>query len=332
MRGFEDPPPSARLRCYWWWLNRSCTTEQTITRDSNGNEGKRLWRCRCLSTRMAPSKMATLTSPAGPEFGRPRVDKTLSPRAGCCEPARPRSHAEHHQRMEPWRPLGQAGTGLEAAHMVTHGRRSRGAERVSAAGRATGEEFFLSADRYACLSPSPGRFTSGRRKDRNRKPLSDLPAKSAAREMGFSMPDATSLAHRSGCTPVDADASLNEIVDITTTVSANGQTSWTPPAGSHDSWEILRIGYTSSDARVSTSSGEWQGLAIDYLDTAALDLYWKTERTSADHRRRAACLSKTLKYVASAIAGSSAATNWTSKFRARISSTPPATIPVTVSC
>src|SRR5580693_2421621 len=32
VRGFEDPPPAARLRCYWWWLNGH-TTEQTITRD-----------------------------------------------------------------------------------------------------------------------------------------------------------------------------------------------------------------------------------------------------------------------------------------------------------
>jgi hypothetical protein len=25
--GFVNPPPSARLRCYWWWLNGHVTTE-----------------------------------------------------------------------------------------------------------------------------------------------------------------------------------------------------------------------------------------------------------------------------------------------------------------
>ena len=43
------------------------------------------------------------------------------------------------------------------------------------------------------------------------------------------------------------------------------------PAGQ---WEILRIGYTISGARVSTSSGKWQGLAIDYMNRSAFDTYW----------------------------------------------------------
>ena len=30
--GFRNPPPSARLRCYWWWLNGN-VTKQPITRD-----------------------------------------------------------------------------------------------------------------------------------------------------------------------------------------------------------------------------------------------------------------------------------------------------------
>ncbi len=149
-------------------------------------------------------------------------------------------------------------------------------------------------------------------KDSGRKPLRDLAAKSAAREMGFSMPDATSLLTDPDTSP-DADTSLNEIVDITTTVSADGHTSWTPPAGAHDSWEILRIGYTSSDARVSTASGAWQGLAIDYLDPTALDLYWKTSVlplivAAGPHA------GKTLKYVASD-SWELGGTNWTPRFR-----------------
>ena len=29
--GFLNPPPSARLRCYWWWLNGHVTIETSIT-------------------------------------------------------------------------------------------------------------------------------------------------------------------------------------------------------------------------------------------------------------------------------------------------------------
>jgi hypothetical protein len=31
-RDFANPPATAKLRCYWWWLNGN-TTEETITRD-----------------------------------------------------------------------------------------------------------------------------------------------------------------------------------------------------------------------------------------------------------------------------------------------------------
>src|SRR5690349_6917105 len=34
-RGFRNPPPEARLRCYWWWLNGN-VTQASITRDLTG--------------------------------------------------------------------------------------------------------------------------------------------------------------------------------------------------------------------------------------------------------------------------------------------------------
>ena len=101
--------------------------------------------------------------------------------------------------------------------------------------------------------------------------------------------------------------------DVTAQTDADGTLHWTPPAGSTQSWEVLRIGYTSSDARVSTSSGAWQGLAIDYLDPTALDLYWKTSvlplLTAAQPY-----IGKSLKYLASD-SWELGGTNWTPAFR-----------------
>src|SRR5260370_33829729 len=71
----------------------------------------------------------------------------------------------------------------------------------------------------------------------------------------------------------EQDTNLTQVHDASNQVDTDGRVHWSPPAG-EQSWEILRIGYTSSDARVSTSSGAWQGLAIDYLDPSALDQYW----------------------------------------------------------
>ena len=38
-QAWNDPPPQARLRVYWWWLNGNVTKE-SITRDLEANEGQ----------------------------------------------------------------------------------------------------------------------------------------------------------------------------------------------------------------------------------------------------------------------------------------------------
>jgi hypothetical protein len=62
-----------------------------------------------------------------------------------------------------------------------------------------------------------------------------------------------------------------EVVDLTKMMDASGRLKWQAPAGK---WEILRFGYTSTGAHVSTHSQNAGGLAIDYLDRATLDSYW----------------------------------------------------------
>src|SRR5258708_33604283 len=115
----------------------------------------------------------------------------------------------------------------------------------------------------------PGEKGSGR------NALGALKFKSAAAEMGFSMPDATGLLTDASPEKKDEDADLPEIHDITDKVDADGTVRWSPPEGGAQRWELLRIGYTYSDARVSTLRGGVQGLAIGYVDPSALDLYWQ---------------------------------------------------------
>ena len=69
----------------------------------------------------------------------------------------------------------------------------------------------------------------------------------------------------------DVTCKPEEVVDLTGLTDAAGQLRWTAPAGR---WEILRFGYTSSGAHVSTHSEGAGGNAIDYLDRATLDSYW----------------------------------------------------------
>ena len=146
-----------------------------------------------------------------------------------------------------------------------------------------------------------------------RQPITKLALKSAATEAGFSMPNLSGLLTEQAPTAGqhDRDADVAEVRDISSHVDDDGTLHWTPPASSTGHWEVLRVGYTASGARVSTSSGAWQGLAIDYLDPGALDLYWKT---SVLPLIEAARPHKSLKYIASD-SWELGGTNWTPAFR-----------------
>ncbi|HTP36299.1 MAG TPA: glycosyl hydrolase [Candidatus Acidoferrales bacterium] len=68
--GFADPPPEARLRCYWWWLNGN-TDEAAITRDleqmrAKGYDGA------LLVDANGSEQQRNRMVPAGPMFGTAR--------------------------------------------------------------------------------------------------------------------------------------------------------------------------------------------------------------------------------------------------------------------
>jgi len=88
----------------------------------------------------------------------------------------------------------------------------------------------------------------------------------------MSMPPSEPLLDDVPSTLGEADTELQNVIDLSAQTDQAGHLEWRPP--SSGTWEILRIGYTDSDARVTTSSGAWQGLVIDYLDRGAFDTYW----------------------------------------------------------
>ncbi len=85
---------------------------------------------------------------------------------------------------------------------------------------------------------------------------------------GFTGAEAWHLVEAS---PGAAVCQPEQVVDLTKSMDAGGRLQWKAPAGS---WEILRFGYTSSGAHVSTHSENAGGYAIDYLDRTTLDSYW----------------------------------------------------------
>lgn len=65
---------------------------------------------------------------------------------------------------------------------------------------------------------------------------------------------------------------LKDIVDISKKVDSSGRVHWKVPLGK---FAIYRFGYTGTGSRVSTSSPGGEGLAIDYMDTAATGLQFE---------------------------------------------------------
>jgi hypothetical protein len=266
--GFLHPPQPAKLRCYWWWLNGN-TTEATITRDLTEMSRKGIGGVLLVDAN-GSNQNGNENSPAGPLFGSPEWTKlylhALKTAAAL--------HLEVTLNITSgWNLGGPDVKPEEASKLLTWSRTSitAGAYDGTLPTPPSKNGFYrqiaVLAYPLAHGAPLPGKSGDLRR------PISNLAFKTASRETGFSMPPSEPLLADAPASANEEDTHMDNVVNISGNVDASGHLHWQPPTGG--AWEILRIGYTDSDARVSTSSGAWQGLAIDYLDRRAFDTYWE---------------------------------------------------------
>jgi hypothetical protein len=103
------------------------------------------------------------------------------------------------------------------------------------------------------------------------RPIRMLAQKSAYHELGGSASDCSSLLEDDPAAPGEEDVLAKDVIDLSDKVTGDGKLNWDVPAGQ---WVVLRFGYTGNGAHVSTASGAWQGLVLDYLDADALRWYW----------------------------------------------------------
>jgi hypothetical protein len=107
----------------------------------------------------------------------------------------------------------------------------------------------------------------------------------------------------------------DDILDITRHTDDNGALVWDAPEGE---WNIMRIGYTCTNAHVSTSSNKWQGNVLDHMSRDAFDFYWNDAvepvlNVSGDH------VGVTLKYMETD-SWECGGMNWTDNFRKEFTS------------
>ncbi len=302
--GFAAPPPSARMRCYWWWLNGN-TDKATITHDleemkakgfggallvdANGSNQNGNHNVRPGPTFASPAWVDLYTH-ALREADRLGLEITLNITSG-------------------WNLGGPDVTPDQASKLLTWTRTDMaGGEQLNIPLAAPdARNGFYQQIAVLAYPLHHGAELAGADPTRQFPPP-PLRTRSAAAETGFSMPDSSAMltAGDAATDPAVADTLPQEIRDLSNNVH-NDTLTWDAPAGN---WEILRIGYTNSDARVSTSSGAWQGLAIDYLSRDAFNTYWNH---TVEPLLAAAHSSPSLKYLATD-SWELGGTNWTQSF------------------
>jgi hypothetical protein len=306
-RGFESPPAEARLRCYWWWLNGN-TTEATITNDLQEMSRKGFGGVLLVDAN-GSNQNGNENIPPGPLFGSPEWVRLYIHALKVASEL----HLEVTLNITSgWNLGGPDVKPEEASKLLTWSRSmvdERGFDGVLPM-PPTRQGFY----RQIAVLAYPlahGANLPGQGGD-PRAPIRELEVKTAAVETGLSMPPSESLLEDNPPSAGEEDTRLDQIVDLSDKVNETGSLRWRPPT--NGAWEILRIGYTDSDAHVSTSSGAWQGLAIDYLDRGAFDVYWnKTVRPLLEAARP--YLGTTLKGLATD-SWELGGTNWTGRFAA----------------
>ncbi len=322
--GFIHPPEQARLRCYWWWLNGN-TDETTITHDLEEMKAKGFGGALLVDANGANQAGNDLV-PAGPTFGSPAWVKLFT--HALAEADRLGLEITFNITSG-WNLGGPDVTPEQASKLLTYARTSvaggthlqvklnapevrNGFYRqiaVLAYPLLNGTKLALQPDdRQGDRYTSTGRDATGS--------AQTLRFRTAAAETGFSMNDSSTMLNdgitgSSGQFEADIgfrDTPSQSVRDLSLDVGADGTLTWDAPPGE---WEILRVGYTDSGARVSTSSGAWQGLAIDYMSREAFIQYWDH---TVEPLLAAAKPYKSLRYLATD-SWELGGTNWTPHFR-----------------
>jgi hypothetical protein len=305
-RGFRNPPAQAKLRCYWWWLNGN-TTEETITRDLTEMSRKGFGGVLLVDANGA-NQDGNENVPPGPLFGSPawtrlylhalktaaalHLEVTLNATSG-------------------WNLGGPDVPPAQASKLLTWSRTvvEEGKSFDGALPMPPIKDGFYRQIAVLAYPLAHGSGLAGHAGNA-RAAITQLKFKTASAETGFSMPPSEPLLEDAPPTAGEEDTELASVIDVSAQVDASGRMSWQPPT--KGAWEILRVGYTDSDARVSTASGAWQGLAIDYLDRGAFDSYW--DRTLAPLLEASRPYLKTTLIALATDSWEVGGTNWTGRF------------------
>ena len=272
-QGFANPPNSARLRAYWWWLNGN-VTKAAITRDLEEMKAKGFGGALICDAGGAEQE-GNDPVPHGPTFFTPEwrelykhtlheadrlgLEMSLNILSGW-NLGGPMVKAEDAAKKLAWSEIVIAGpTSLDKPLPLP---------------RQIREGFYqdISVVAYPLKEPGPGATDALSRILKARRPIQNWPQKAVYKSLNFSAPDTAPLFEEFPAQAGEEDTHEADVVDLTAKISKDGVLRWDAPPGR---WQVLRFGCTIGDhSHVSTCSDGWHGYALDVLDAGAFERYW----------------------------------------------------------
>ena len=279
---WNNPPPDARVRAYWWWLNGN-VDKAAITRDLEQMKAKGFGGA-LICDADGSSQDGNAKAPHGPTFFSPEWRELYK-----------------HTLREADR------LGLEMSLNIQSGWNLGGpmVKAEDAPKKLSWSETCVTGGTNASLKLAAPNSRDGFYRDlfvlsfpirpvhTNRPPLQNQREKALLDPLKpFSAPDSAPLFKEFSATLGEEDISLvvpplggslpeppkggttnYGVLDLTKFFdAASGTLNWNAPAGE---WQIIRFGYTLNDhCRVSTCSEGWDGYAIDPFDDGAFIRYW----------------------------------------------------------
>ena len=268
--GWNNPPNSARLRAYWWWLNGN-VTQESITRDLEGMKAKGFGGAVLIDAGGA-DQWGNDQVPHGPTFFSPEWRELYK---HALREANRLGLEMSLNIQSGWNLGGPMVTADDAAkELVWSELRVTGPTNFNAALPAPRSRENYYRDSYVVAYRT-------RPDQPQHQPLQYWREKALLKTLEpFSTPSTEPLFQEFPATPGEEDTHVVDVVDLTSNLDASGVLKWDAPAGD---WQILRFGCTIGDhAYVSTASEGWQrapgashdSYAIDVFDAGAFQRYW----------------------------------------------------------
>jgi hypothetical protein len=269
--GFEQPPDTAKARCYWWWLNGN-TTEAAITRDLEGMKAKGFGGA-ILVDADGSGQDGNLEVPTGPPIGSTQwiglmvhalseaqrlgieISLNVTSRWDVGIIGGPTVTPEDAMKWMTWSRTVVEGGGKKKIYLPAP-QAQNGFYRPIAV-------LVYPLHQGAALPGSPGS---------HRERIVNLAFKTASRETGFSMPSSDQVMREEPSHVGEEDAKVDEVVDLSSLAETDGNLEWDFPPGT---WEVLRIGYTDTPKHLTDAAGMPMGLPLDALNATAFDHYWR---------------------------------------------------------